>query len=118
MDDEIDTSSNSPLLDSGSPLQRTSVRVPVPLTKGPQASGCAICCTIFSLIAAVILSLVASYIASGSPYIIVDKDPAHIDMKKRGGMAFHMYLAAGMYLLCSLIAGYFWKNPRPNSKID
>ena len=108
-----DTDSNSPLLDSpGLGLQSSSVRVPLPVSRQPQPAPCAICCTIFSIIAALILTLVASYIGSGSIYIPVDKDPAKIDMEVRAKKAFHMYLAAGMYVLTGLVAGYYWKNPR------
>jgi hypothetical protein len=32
-------------------------------------------------------------------------------------MAFHMYLAAAMYLGTALIAGYYWKNPK-SKKMD
>ena len=110
---DSDMDSNSPLIvDSG--LQNTSVRL-TPYQSGKRVaspSPCAICCTIFSIIGAVILTLVASYIGSGSKYIIVDKDPENIDMEKRGKMALHMYIAAGMYVGTSLIAGFYWRNPR------
>jgi hypothetical protein len=108
-----DTDSNTPLIiDSG--LQNTSVRLK-PYQSGRRVaspSPCAICCTIFSIIAAIILTLVASYIGSGSKYIAVDKDPFHIDMEKRGKMALHIYMAAGMYVGTTLIAGFYWRNPR------
>ena len=110
---DSDMDSNSPLIvDSG--LQNTSVRL-TPYQTGKRVaspSPCAICCTIFSIIGAVILTLVASYIGSGSKFIIVDKDPENIDMVKRGKMALHMYIAAGMYVGTSLIAGFYWRNPR------
>ena len=110
-----DTDSNSPLIGSGK-LQSSSIQIPLPLSRRNQPAPCAICCTIFSIIAAVILFSVASYIGSGSIYIPVDKDPANIDMKARGQKALHMYLAAAMYGLTACVAGYYWRNPR--SKLD
>jgi hypothetical protein len=106
-----DTDSNSPLIDSGT-LQSSSVHIPIPLSRRPTPAPCAICCTLFSIIAALILTLVASYVGSGSIYIPVDKDPLNINMKERGNKALHLYLAACMYVITAVIAGYYWRNPK------
>ena len=77
-------------------------------------SGCAICCTIFSLVAAFLLALLGTYIRSDSPHIILDKFPGSVeDIDSRGSKAWGAYGASLMYVATGVVSFYYWRKALP-----